>query len=225
MALPITETVYDVTILRAKVDRILDFTPRLMDGNKLFDKYSKTLGVFQPSAGKAGTFYIIREYPNLKTRLEAREKMIKDQEIMKYYKETSPMLMFIETFVCKAPPTLPMGQINPRSHFIIQKLKTKKFSMFAVQQHKDMTERMTRTTGVDFTPFGVLFPIMHDEHCIFTLFEVPENTVCERYQKRMELLRDPKEWHTLAQMQESFEVETNMLLTPLDVNRIGLIVH
>jgi len=220
-----TETIYDVTIIRAKVDRILDFTPRLIEGNKLFDKYSKTLGVFQPSAGKAGTFYIIREYTNLKTRLESREKMLKDEQVIKYYKETSPMLIFVETFVCKAPPTMPMGQINPRSHFIMHKLKTKKFALFAAQQHKDITERMTRTTGVDFTPFGVLFPIMHDEHCIFTLYEVPENTVVERYNKKLELLRDPKEWHTLAQMQETFETEMNMLLTPLDVNRIGVMVH
>jgi len=213
-----TETIYEVVVMRIKPDRIHDFMHHIPEGKKISEKYAKVLGIWFGTAGHMGTYFIVREWTSLKTRLEAREKLWTDTEAQKHYKETSPLIGCVQTFVCKAPPAFTVKTLNPKSHMVISKLKAKKFSVFSAHVYKDMVDTHVKESGEEIRPWLVLFPIIHDEHCAWTFWEVGDTAtkIEERYTKYLEIWRDPHKWHRIAEMQEHFEHEMSMLAAPHD---------
>jgi len=213
-----TETVYELVVMRIKLDRIHDFMHHIAEGKKIAEKYAKVLAIWTATAGHMGTYYIVREWKDLKTRLEAREKLWTDADAQKHYKETSPMISCIQTFVCKAPPQFTVKALNTKAHVVIHKMKAKKFGIFAVQMHKDMVELRAKETGEEIRPWLVLFPIIHDDHCIWSFWEMGDSTtaVQDKYCKFLDMWKDPSKWHRIAEFQEHFEDEMSMLAVPFD---------
>lgn len=218
MANTMTETVYELVVMKIKVDRIHDFMHHIAEGKKIAEKYAKVLGIWYATAGHMGTYYVVREWKDLKSRLESREKLWTDTEAQKHYKETSPMIACIQTFVCKAPPKFTVKTLNTKSHVVIHKMKPKKFGIFAAHMHKDMIELMEKESGEELHPWLVLLPIIHDDHCIWAFWEMGDSTtkIQEKYTKFLGMWSDPSKWHRIAAFQELFDDEMSMLAAPFD---------
>jgi hypothetical protein len=217
--------VYELVVMRVKPDHVHDFMHHVAEGKKISEKYCKVLGLWVGDAGHFGTLFVLREWATLTARLDARDKLWNDAEAQKHYKETSPFISCIQTYLCKAPPSFTVKSPEAKSHIVIHKLKAKKFSVFGAHIYKDMIDLSATLTKEAVRPFAVLFPIVYDDHAMFTMWEIGSDKIEERYAKYVERIRDPQNWHRIANLQEYFEDEMSMLASPFDLSKCPTLHH
>jgi len=211
-------TVYEFAIIHCRPEFIMPFYTKVQERKKVFEKYgAKTHGLWLAEAGSVGTFYVLREWASLTTRVQAREKMWHDKEWQTLVKETNPMITFIQSFLCKTPPNMPVKQLKTTgTHVILHKLKPKKFSVFAAQKYREMMTEMNKIVGTDLMhPIATLYPMVYDEFCMLTIWEVPDDKLDTTYMRMVECRRDPTNWEMISEFQETYLDDMNVLCLPV----------
>lgn len=214
-------TIYEFVILHCKPEFILQFYTKVQERKRMYEKYgAKTHGLWLAEAGSVGTFYVLREWQSMSVRVQAREKMWNDQEWQRLYKETSPMITFIQSFLCKLPPNMPIKPMKTTgTHVILHKLKPKKFSVFAAQKYRELMTDLNKMVSTDLmTPVATLYPIVYDEFCMLTIWEVPDNHIDTTYTRLTECRRDPLNWEKISEFQETYLDDMNVLAVPITAN-------
>jgi hypothetical protein len=210
--------VYEFVIIHCRPEHILQFYTKVQERKKMYEKYgAKTLGLWLAEAGSVGTFYVLREWPSMMTRVQAREKMWNDQEWQRLYKETSMMITYIQSFLCKTPPNMPIKPMKTTgTHVMLHKLKPKKFSVFAAQKYRDIMTDINKMISTDLmTPVATLVPLVYDEFCMLTIWEVSDSNLDTTYQRMVECRRDPTNWEKISEFQETYLDEMNVLALPV----------
>jgi len=212
--------IYEFVLLNVRPECVVQFYTKTLERNKMFEKYgAKTHGCWMTEAGSIGTFFVLREWASLSTRITAREKMWHDQEWQKMYKECGPMLRNVQSFLCKTPANMPIKHANPRSHVIVHKMKPLKFSVFAAQKYRDMMVEINKMIMPDLMHhMATLYPMVYDQFCMLTIWEVPDDKIDMAYNRMVECRRDPTNWEKLSELQETYVDEMNVLAVPVTAN-------
>jgi len=210
-------SVYEFVLLNVRPECMIQFYTKALERNKFFEKFgAKTHGLWLAEAGSIGTFFVLREWPSLTSRITAREKMWMDTDWQKMYKETGPMIRSIQSFLCKTPHNMPVKAFNPRSHVVLHKMKPKKFSVFAAQKYRDMMTDIQKMIMPDLMhPVATLYPMIYDQFCMLTIWEVPDDKIDTAYNRVVECRRDPTNWEKLSELQETYVDEMNILAVPV----------
>jgi hypothetical protein len=217
----VESTIYEFRVINVKPEYVLQFYTAVQNTTKFHEKYgAKTLGTWLAEAGEVGTYYVLREWPSMKTRVESREKMWNDHEFQKTYKETFPMVRNVQSFLCKTPANMPLKTTKKNSHIILHKMTPKKFTMFAAQKYREMQTDLNKMIMPDLMqPIGTLIPLVYDEFCMITLWEVPDDKLDTMYNRVVECRRDPTNWEKMSEFQETFHDEMSILAVPVDATR------
>jgi len=216
-------TIYEIAIIHVRPGHIYEFLTQMQKGKELMERHGqKTLGMWISEAGTAGTIYILKEYASVCAKLKAKESLLKDPEAHAYFKATGPLMACAQSFVCKKPPPpCEMKPINPKAPVVIHKLIPKKFKFFAAHHHYHVIDHMSKIVPPEVGHHIIsLFPIMYEEFCFFSIFQIGENKVDEAYNMWVSLMRDPKNWAHMAASEEVYTDQMNVLCTPIDFSKL-----
>jgi len=214
-------TIYELRIIRVKPEFILEFYTKFLETAKLYEKFgAKTIGTWVAEGGEVGTYYVLREWTSMSTRVAAREKMWNDTEFKKLYKESIHMIRLIQSFLCHTALNMPVHTPNAKSHVVLHKLRPKKFTMFAARKYRELEKELNEMQGLEnIHPIATLFPLVYNEFRMITIWEIPENKLDTAYERLIECRREPVNWEKIAEYQEYFEDATRVLAAPVEASR------
>jgi len=201
MAAPAVEsTVFELTILRIRPGDIFKFLSHMNTAKHLSEKHgAKTHGVWIGESGALGQVYVLKEWASISARLKAREALWADPEGQKHYNESGHFLQSVVSYICKMNPQYPIKAINPKSHVMFVKMKPKTMRVFAAMKHREVLDHVTSKVPADIThPVATLYPLMYDDQCFITIWQVGENKVDEAMASYVQAVRDPTNWGRMA---------------------------
>jgi len=214
-------TIYEFRIIRSKPEFTLEFYQHFLETKKVYEKFgAKTIGTWVAEGGEVGTYYVLREWTSMSARVAAREKMWNDHEFQKVYKETFHMIRMIQSFLCHTALNMPVTTPNPKSHVVVHKLRPKTFSLFAARKYRELEKQLNEMQGLDnIRPIATLYPLVYNEFRMITIWEVPADKLDATYERLIECRRDPTNWPTISEFQETFEDASRVLAAPVDVTK------
>jgi len=215
----VAPTIYEFRVISVKPEYVLQFYTAVQNTTKFHEKYgAKTLGIWLDEAGEVGVYYVLREWPSMQTHVESREKMRNDHEFQTTNKETFPMVRNVQSLLCKTPVTpeyMPLSPMEKNSNIIIHKMTPKNFTMFTAQKYRKMQTDLNRRIMPELmypaTLIGTLVPLVYDEFCMLTLWDVPDDKLDTVYNR----ILCPT---NVSQCQETFH-EMSILAVPVDATR------
>jgi len=215
-------TIYELAVIHVRPGHLLDFLNLMGKGKELFEKHgAKTLGVWLGEAGVTGSVVTLKEFPSISARMKMRCAMLQEPESQAYFKAAGPFISMARSFICKKPPTCEFKAINPKAPVVIHKIIPKKFKYFAGHHHRTVIENMSKKVSADIIHHVVsLFPIMYDEFCFFSIFQIGEGKVDEAYASWVTAMRDTKNWASMSITQNVYTDQLNILCNPIDFSKI-----
>jgi hypothetical protein len=215
-------TIYELAVIHVRPGHLLDFLNIMQKGKDLFEKHgAKTLGVWLSEAGMTGSIVTLKEFPSISARMKARCAMLQEPESQAYFKASGPFIAFARSFICKKPPTCEFKALNPKAPVVIHKIVPKKFKFFAGNHHRSVIEHLSKKVSADIFHHVVsLFPIMYDEFCFFSIFQIGENKVDEAYGAWVSAMRDTKNWAGMSITEDVYTTKLNIMCNPIDFSKI-----
>jgi len=172
-------------------------------------------------AGTAATFYILKEWASITARQKGIESFFMDPETHPYMKSTGEMISKAQIFICKKSPADEWKPINPKAPIVIDKMIPKKFGMFVGAKLIEMYRGFGQDPSLgDFSYLGMLFPIMHDERCFFSFFQINEGKLDEAYNVYVKYMHDSKNWATMSEMEDGCINQMSILASPIDFSKL-----
>jgi len=193
--------------MRIRPGDIFKFLSHVNTGKHLSEKHgAKTHGLWIGESGALGQIYVLKEWSSLAARLKARDALWADPEAQKHYKETGCFLQSVTSYVCKMNPQFPIKAMNPKGHVMIVKMRAKAFRVFAACKHREVLEHVGTKVSAEIThPVATLYPIMYEDNCFFTIWQVGENKIDEAMASYVASVRDPQNWARMSNTHMVYE--------------------
>jgi len=127
------------------------------------------------------------------------------------------MLNDLKVYVCKRPPLFEKKPIDRNASIVVHKLVPRQFRVFASARHKEAIDAMGKRVSPELIyHVALLIPMIYDKLCMFSIFQIGHGKIAEAYDAYSSYMYDPKNWPALAQVEEIYSDDFNILASPVE---------
>jgi len=210
--------VYSVTVFNVTPECVTEFTKRITNANRLFERYGdKSMGWWTVEAGAPGGPQVIQisQWDSMDHRCEALDKMKNDPEYMKLMTEQGKMIRSTDNYVCVASPVIPMKPVHSNKKMVMINYKVNHTFISSAEKMAEIVKLTTEKLPYA-TPVALFHPLVFSHHRLLMLWELPNNK-CDQFMMGWKDLRmDPMNRMKFEESITYFHPSCMRILAPVE---------